>query len=64
MTDSELFDHAKHCVAIRWCAGEMSDERFTDWLVFFEQTQRFMFDRAEAEIQHEIHHYEEGELAA
>ena len=63
MTDSELFDHAKHCVAERWCAGEMSDERFTDWLIFFAKTQRFMFERAEAEIQTEINHYE-GEAQA
>jgi len=63
MTDSEALDHAKHCVAVRWCAGEMSDDRFTDWLIFFETSQRFMFDRAEAEIQTEIHQHE-GEAQA
>jgi len=63
MTDSDRLDHAKHCVAIRWCAGEMSDDRFNDWLIFFEKTERFMFDRAMDEIVTEFHQYE-GEAQA
>jgi truncated hemoglobin YjbI len=57
MSDSEALDAAKHCVAVRWCAGEMSDERFSEWLIFFERTQRSMFDRAIAEIVNEVHTY-------
>ncbi len=63
MTDSEALDYAKHCVAVRWCAGEMSDQRFDAWLIFFERTQRSMFDRAMAEIVTEVHLHE-GEARA
>ena len=63
MTDSELLDQAKHCVAERWCAGEMSDERFTAWLVLFGQVDRDMFKRAMDEIVNEIHQHE-GEAQA